>query len=312
MPVFLEVRSGPQAGNRIRLEQGTILRVGRAAQADLAFSEDTHMSSLHFSLGWDGPDCRVADLNSRNGIRVNGEPATATVVGDGDSIVAGETAFLIRIQPEEPVTVASSAAALAFPEVVITPQDRLLPLLRRDLQPLFAILDSARDVRIPAFLLHYLAYYKGECQSLDEGPESGEPEHVPPYLVRLAPDSKLLEALVREGWGKSWGVYFTCAGEFQEIRSHLRRFLQAKLPSGEQVNFRFYDPRVLRIFLPTCAAEDATQFFGPIQRYVMEGEEPDQLWEFTTAGRGAEKRVLSLGQPAFQDPKAMSATAPSE
>lgn len=308
MPFFLEVRSGPQAGNRIRLERGTILRVGRTARADLALTEDSHLSGLHFSLGWDGADCRVADLNSRNGILVNGQAVSATVVRDGDSIVAGSTTFVIRVEQDEPVTVASSAAAMALPAVATTPQDRLLPLMRRELQPLFAILDAARDIRILALLVHH----KEECQSLYEGPEGATLAQVAPYLVRLAPDSKLMEALVKEGWGKSWGVYFTCAGEFQEIRRHLRHFLQVKLPDGEQVYFRFYDPRVMRIFLPTCVAPEVTQFFGPIKRYVVEGEEPDQLWEFTTMGRGAEKRVLSLTQPAFQESKAMSAKASPE
>jgi hypothetical protein len=308
MSFFLEVRSGPQAGNRVRLEPGRIVRVGRTDRADIAFTEDSHMSSLHFSVGWDGADCRISDLNSRNGILVNGQAVTATVVRDGDSIVAGETVFSIRIEPDAAITVASAAAALASPVVAVTPQDRLLPLLRRDLQPLFAILDAARDIRILALLVTY----KEECLSLYEGVEGAKLAQVAPYLVRLTSDSKLLEALVNEGWGKSWGVYLTCAGDFQEIRRHLRHFLQVKLPDGEQVYFRFYDPRVMRVFLPTCTAEEATQFFGPIQRYVLEGEEPDQLWEFTTMGRGAEKRVLSLGQPAFQDSRAMSARARTE
>ncbi len=307
MPVFLEVRSGPQAGNRVRLERGRILRVGRIARADVAFPEDSHMSGLHFSLGWEGADCRISDLNSRNGILVNGQTVAATVLRDGDSVVAGETTFVICVEPDQP-TLASAAAALASPAVATTPKDRLLPLLRRDLQPLYAILDAARDIRILALLVHH----KEECLSLYEGPEGAKLAQVAPYLVRLAPDSKLLDALVKEGWGKSWGVYFTCAGDFHEIRRHLRHFLQVKLPDGEQVYFRFYDPRVMRIFLPTCIAEEATQFFGTIQRYVLEGEEPDQLLEFTTVGRGAEKRVLSLTQPAFQDGKAMSARARPE
>src|SRR5271156_1331781 len=103
MPVFLEVRSGPQAGNRTQLERGHILRVGRTARADLAFTDDSHMSGLHFSLGWEGEDCRVTDLNSRNGILVNGATVSAAVIRDGDSIVAGETAFLLRVEPEPPV-----------------------------------------------------------------------------------------------------------------------------------------------------------------------------------------------------------------
>jgi hypothetical protein len=308
MPVILEVRSGSQAGNRIRLEQGKILRIGRTDRADLAFAEDSHMSGLHFSLGWDGAHCRVSDLNSRNGVLVNGQAVDATMVRDGDSIVAGETVFLIRVEPDEPITVASAAAALASPVIETTPQDRLLPLLRRELQPLFTILDGARDVRILALLVHF----KEECQSLYEGAEGAKLALVAPYLVRITPDSKLLESLVKEGWGKSWGVYFTCAAEFQDIRRHLRHFLQVKLPDGEQVYFRFYDPRVMRIFLPTCIPEEALQFFGPIKRFVMEGEEPDQLLEFTTMGRGAEKRVLSLGQPAFQDAKAVTARVRTE
>lgn len=307
MPVFLEVRSGSQAGSKIRLEQTRVLRVGRTSRADLVFAEDEHMSGVHFGLGWEGANCRIADLNSRNGILVNGQAVTAAVLHDGDTIVAGATTFAVRIESDVP-TVASAAAALATPAPVTTPQDRLLPLLRRDLQPLFAILDAARDIRILALLVHH----KAECQSLYEGAEGLQMAAVAPYLVKLAPDSTLLEALVKEGWGHSWGVYLTCAGDFHEIRRHLRHFLQVKLPDGEQVYFRFYDPRVMRIYLPTCVAAEADQFFGPITRYIMEGEKPDQLWEFTTMGRGAEKRVLSLSQPAPGGAKAMSANARQE
>jgi hypothetical protein len=52
---------------------------------------------------------------------------------------------------------------------------------------------------------------------------------------------------------------------------------QVKLPSGERVYFRFYDPRVMRVFLPACTPEDTTQFFGPIQNYLVEDRTPEQL-----------------------------------
>lgn len=301
MPVFLEVRSGSQAGKKIRLEPMKVLRVGRTSRADVAFPEDAHMSGLHFSLGWEGADCRIADLDSRNGILVNGAAVKAALLHDGDTIVAGETTFAIRIEPDVP-TMASAAAALATPAPETTAQDRLLPLLRRDLQPLFAILDAARDIRILALLVHH----KAECQSLYEGVEGAKLAQVAPYLVKLAPDSSLLEPLVKEGWGKSWGVYLTCNSDFHDLRRHLRHFLQATLPDGEQVYFRYYDPRVMRVYLPTCVAAEADQFFGPIKRYVMEGEAPEQLWEFTTMGRGAEKRVLSLSQAAPGGAKAIT------
>ncbi len=301
MPVFLEVRSGSQAGKRIRLEPASVLRVGRTPRADLVFADDSHMSGMHFSLGWEGLDCRISDLNSRNGVLVNGSAVKSAILRDGDNVVAGETWFLIRVEPDQP-TMPSAAAALATPAPLITPQERLLPLLRRDLQPLYAILDAARDIRILALLVHH----KAECQSLYEGEEGAKLSHVAPYLVKLPPDSPFIEPLVKEGWGKSWGVYLTCASDLPDVRRHLRHFLQVRLPDGEQVYFRFYDPRVMRIYLPTCVAPEADQFFGPIKRYLMEGETPEELWEFTTLGRGAEKRVLALGQAAPAGAKAAS------
>ena len=117
--------------------------------------------------------------------------------------------------------------------------------------------------------------------------------------------SPLLEALVKEGWGKSWAVYLSSPSDLQEVRRHLRHFLQVKLPSGEQVYFRFYDPRVMRVFLPTCTPEDTTQFFGPIQNYLVEDESPEQLLRFVNTGQGSQKMLIALGDPD-QQPKAQS------
>lgn len=304
MPVFLEVRSGPRKGSKIRLDPARLLRVGRTSRADLSFEDDSHLSGVHFSLGCEGNGCRLTDLNSRNGTLVNGQTVNTAVLGNGDTIVAGETTFVVTVEADE--AAAAGAAAGAGP--LASPQDRLLALLRSDFQPLFAVLDAARDIRILALLLHY----KEECQSLYEGVEGATLAQVAPYLVRLAKDSRLLEALVKEGWGKSWGVYLTSSSDLLEIRRHLRHFLQVKLPDGEQVYFRFYDPRVMRVFLPSCTAEETVQFFGPIKRYLMESEEPDKLWEFTTIGRGAEKKVVPLMPAATQDAKAMSSAVRPE
>jgi len=301
MPVFLEVRSGPQKGSRIRLDPSRLFRVGRTARTDLSLPDDSHMSGVHFSLGCEGNGCRLTDLNSRNGTLVNGQKVNNALLAAGDTIVAGETTFVVLIEADEAAAGATAAAAA-------TPQDRLLRLLRGEFQPLFAILDAARDIRILALLLHH----KEQCQSLYEGVEGAQLAQVAPYLVRLQKDSRLLEALVKEGWSKSWGVYLTSASDFLELRRHLRHFLQVKLPDGEQVYFRFYDPRVMRVFLPSCTAEETMQFFGPIKRYVMESEEPDKLWEFTTFGRGALKKVVPLMPTPVQDAKAMSSAASQE
>jgi len=55
-----------------------------------------------------------------------------------------------------------------------------------------------------------------------------------------------------------------------DVRRHLRQFLQAQLPSGEVVLFRFYDPRVWRTYLPTCEAAVLQQWFTGIAEYGAE------------------------------------------
>ena len=175
----------------------------------------------------------------------------------------------------------------------------MLTLFRDGFQPLYAILDAARDIRVLSLLIQH----KEPCQSLYEGQQGAKLAQVAPYLVRLVKDSPLLEALVNEGWGKSWGVYLSSTSAFHEVRRHLRHFLEVNLPSGEQVYFRFYDPRVIRVFLPTCTPEDTTQFFGPIQNYLVEDETPEQLLRFVNTGQGSQKVLIALGDQD-QQPRA--------
>ena len=174
-----------------------------------------------------------------------------------------------------------------------TPQQRLLALFRTQFQPLFTILDSARDIKILALLMQS----KEEHQSLYEGVEGAKLAQVAPYLVRLTKDSLLLGSLVLEGWGNSWGVFLTCDREFQDVRRHLRHFLEVQLPDGKQVYFRYYDPRVLRVFLPTCNPDETNHFFGPIQYYLAEGDNPEVLLRFVNRGSGTDSITIDLTHP---------------
>jgi len=290
MPIFLVVQSGPRTGQRTRLNPGQTLRVGRTPKSDLAFAEDNLMSSIHFALECAADTCQLRDLNSRNGTSLNGQKVTQSNLQNGDKIVAGATTFLLQMEGiQSPVIEAPPLPAPPLPADA-TLHDRLLHLFRHNFQPLYAILDTARDIKIYALLLNC----KEEHQSLYEGQEGAKLSQVAPYLVRLKQDSLLLETLVREGWGQNWGVYLTCTREFQEVRKHFRHFLEVQLPDGKQVYFRFYDPRVLRVFLPTCTPEDTTQIFGLVQNYLLEDEKPQNLFSFVNTAKGAEKITVVI------------------
>jgi hypothetical protein len=64
----------------------------------------------------------------------------------------------------------------------------------------------------------------------------------------------------------------------QQVRAHLRQFLLVQDERGNQQYFRFYDPRVLRVYLPTCDAAETQQFFGPIDRFIVEDGPELALW----------------------------------
>jgi len=285
--VTLEIRSGPSAGRKVSLESGGSARIGRSALADVVFSHDTHMSGVHFVVECDEKGCVLRDLNSSNGTLVNGARVITTLLSSGDTVVAGETTFFVGTVVDNPETPPVPAVAV---RVASTLQEKLLAMLRGEFQPLYALLDAANESSV----LKVLFESKEEFKSLFEGQAGAQLTHFAPYLVRLPKESPLLETLVQKGWGKNWGVFLTSARQLQDLRSHFRQFLMVKMPDGKEVYFRFYDPRVLRVYLPTCLPEEVEQLFGPIQSYLVEDEEPGTLLHFTDTGRGADAKEISL------------------
>jgi hypothetical protein len=79
----------------------------------------------------------------------------------------------------------------------------------------------------------------------------------------------------------------------EDVRHHLRHFLMVEIEGGKPVYFRFYDPRVLRVYLPTCTDQERQQFFGPLANYLMEGEEKSVLLDFTARQKEAKSHQLT-------------------
>ncbi len=112
---------------------------------------------------------------------------------------------------------------------------------------------------------HYLCLYKGMAEE--------RLNQVAPYLVMSQPPA-FVDWLFARGWGQCWGVFVLSKEPPTVIYQHFRRFLLVKTQSGQQLYFRFYDPRVLRQFLPTCTVAQLTDFFGPIRYFLLEDEDP--------------------------------------
>lgn len=155
--------------------------------------------------------------------------------------------------------------------------------LESSAQPLYALLDAGRDPDV----LTLLYRYESRCRSLYEGESEATLGPSGPFLVELS-EAELLTEILRAGWGQSWGLFVTSNATFQELRRHFRTLLMVRRAKDQsELYFRFYDPRVLRVFLPTCSPEQVRAVFGPVSAFFMEGADGTLLRFVADLGRVA-------------------------
>lgn len=140
------------------------------------------------------------------------------------------------------------------------------------------IVDCARDrTRIFRFLLS--CHLEQSC--LYSGPIAPALEMAAPYLLQLEHDSEETRRLIELSWGNSWGIFLRSPTNMRNLRKHLRGFLIVHDWKGSRMAFRYYDPRILRVYLPTCTSEELRTVFGPIEFFWTEdGDDMDQMLEF--------------------------------
>ncbi len=145
----------------------------------------------------------------------------------------------------------------------------------------FAILDGAR---LYAKLEKALTIEPGNL-NLYKGQSQESLAAVAPYIFPCHPFSELEKWIINEGRGLSWGIIVETTADFETAWKHFRKFLLVKTDEGKELYFRFYDPRVLRIFLPTCDAGQLEDFFGPIEKFICADEDPSQMLQFRFNGK---------------------------
>lgn len=148
----------------------------------------------------------------------------------------------------------------------------LQSLLRRSVgrrDRLYALVDAARDREL-AFAAR--DDFGHAMYSLFEGELAEELEHVAPHLVPIDVPSGYV-GLWAGKLGGSAGILLISTAEPQPLRDHLRRMFVVTDEEGREFSFRYYDPRVLRVYIPTCTGAEAKEFFGPVQQMLCEGQD---------------------------------------
>jgi len=112
-------------------------------------------------------------------------------------------------------------------------------------------------------------------RSLFKGRSEIDLEFVAPYIFSYVSGSEFSEWYMKNGWGKGWGIMLRSPASIDELLEHCRKFLLVEDEDKQELYFRFYDPRILSIFLPTCSSEQLRHFFGPIDYFMIENKDGD-------------------------------------
>ncbi len=157
---------------------------------------------------------------------------------------------------------------------------------------IYAVLDGASVPDLPQVLWEqqpqYACLYRGKLE-----PDMAE---VAPYLVKLEPESPFTDWVIGQGWGNHWGIFAVTPkkADLRTMRQHFRKFLMVLDPEGERMYFRYYDPRVLRVYLPTCNAEELRALLGPSSSYLLEEDDASVLLRLAVADGNLATRKTDL------------------
>lgn len=147
-------------------------------------------------------------------------------------------------------------------------EERLVPVLQArgwaTRGRLYAVVDGCGAPSVPDMMRKVgdrraVSLYRGRAEEELWG--------IAPYLVQV--DGAVFDWLSRTLWAEPWGFFGVTDAELPAVRLHLRRFLVVESPEGEPWYFRFYDPRVLRKYLPTLDATRLAEFMGPFRALAV-------------------------------------------
>ncbi len=161
---------------------------------------------------------------------------------------------------------------------------------------LFVLIDACDSPEVPAM---WQKCGSDRAVSLYSGVSELQFVMFAPYLFQV--DVEILDWIRQVLWETPWGVFvFAPNQSLEEMRRHFRQFLLVQDPQGGEMHFRFYDPRVLANFLPTCNPMELKQYYGKVEAFLIcSPDDPSQMQSFSRADH-AKKVGVAMANSASQ------------
>jgi hypothetical protein len=328
----ITILSGTRAGQRFIVATGDTLRIGRTNKADLAIADDPTMSAVHYELHCGGDHAIVRDLQSRNGLFLNGHAVGEAALADGDQLRAGRTFFGLAIEgavggPHDPndETRAPDAADATHATAVKRPLREgagPVPLATTAMFP-GALSDSQAsesgtldgstigprviaqradpverlfavvDGAIAQDLIRQAKRSRLRNENLVAAGSSPYLDAVSPYLIEVS-DDDAFAALWQQMQARGPGILIESRADFDEILVHIRSIFCRRDDKGRLSFFRFYEPSLLYTWLQDCTPPQLASFFGCLTSVVVALDSGARLLRLTHAdGELAEEAVVA-------------------
>lgn len=114
--------------------------------------------------------------------------------------------------------------------------------------------------------------YDWEPQSvcLWSGELEPDMQEVAPYMVLLDRDSTFTDWLIAQGWNNNWNIFVNSELDFKAFKKQIRKLLLVKSPEGQNMVFRFYDPRVFKVFKENWSKKQIETLFLSINSFIYQ------------------------------------------
>ena len=135
-----------------------------------------------------------------------------------------------------------------------------------------AIVDGSVVPALPAKLV------TADCEGWDclvRGALSDAAAQAAPYLVQLSEASPFSDWLLAEATANhpAWGVVMVSRHALLPAREHCRSLGEVLLPDGQHRRWRWWDPELLGVLLPSFGASQLDEVFALGQQIVVPGRQ---------------------------------------
>ncbi|PXF64393.1 DUF4123 domain-containing protein [Kangiella spongicola] len=143
----------------------------------------------------------------------------------------------------------------------------------------YAIIDAAKKGSIP----YFLEGMKATFASLLQGDDAKKLAEVAPYIVLLEKGSDVSQWYMEKLYGNSVGFALKTNLGIEGLIQFWARKVKTRIPGTEEKGFfRYYDPSVLREYLPILEEDnELIEFMGTTNSILVEAQKPEQLFVYT-------------------------------